>query len=206
MTRNWTALLMGALMAVTPISVVSAQQPAAIDERIRQAAEAYDQGQFDRALELLEAAYADEPKPALLFNMAQVRRTRGDCAAARTAYRRFLDATTPDDPNRVRAERYEAEMAACAEQLTPARAIEAAPALPVPAPALPAPGRVASAAVPEASFTRSQPRPEQEDGETRTPPGRRGESRPMPCWAWGRWPPVAQPSRPSRRIAPSKTW
>jgi hypothetical protein len=84
------------------------------DDRVRQAAEAYDRGEFDRALELLQAAYAETSKPALLFNMAQVQRSKGDCATAAATYRRFLDTTTSDDPNRKRAVRYESDMLDCA--------------------------------------------------------------------------------------------
>jgi hypothetical protein len=115
------ALMLGSLLALaSPALAQTAPETApeasaaAPDDRIRQAAEAYDRGDFDRALELLQAAYDESQKPALLFNMAQVQRSKNDCATAAATYRRFLDTTTADDPNRPRAERYEGDMLACA--------------------------------------------------------------------------------------------
>ncbi len=126
MTRGGSALLLAALaLALAPPGAIAQTAPAPapapagapappLDDRVRQAAEAYDRGEFDRALELLQAAYAETSKPALLFNMAQVQRSKSDCATAAATYRRFLDTTTSDDPNRQRAQRYESDMLACA--------------------------------------------------------------------------------------------
>jgi len=126
MSRTGSAVLLAALvLGVAPRAALAQKAPAATpepvgapapppDDRVRQAAEAYDRGEFDRALELLQAAYAETSKPALLFNMAQVQRSKGDCATAAATYRRFLDTTTSDDPNRQRAQKYESDMLACA--------------------------------------------------------------------------------------------
>jgi hypothetical protein len=129
MTRGGYGLLLGALVALAA-PVALGQTTDVPDERVREAAEAYDRGEFDRALDLLQAAYAETSKPALLFNMAQVQRSKNDCATAAATYRRFLDTTTSDDPNRQRAQRYESDMLACAAR---------AAASPAPEPHVPGP-------------------------------------------------------------------
>jgi len=92
---------------------------AAATELVEQAARAYDQNQLDEALQLLSRAYALSPRPSILYNQAQVLRTKDDCAGALDAYRRFIDATSPDDPNRERALRWRDEMQTCAERRAP---------------------------------------------------------------------------------------
>ncbi len=136
MSRGGSALLLAALaLALAPPGAIAQTAPAPapapagapappLDDRVRQAAEAYDRGEFDRALELLQAAYAETSKPALLFNMAQVQRSKSDCATAAATYRRFLDTTTSDDPNRQRAQRYESDMLACAARASTSPAPE----------------------------------------------------------------------------------
>jgi hypothetical protein len=136
MSRGAALLLAALALALAPPRAIAqtapapASEPASApapppDDRVRQAAEAYDRGEFDRALELLQAAYAETSKPALLFNMAQVQRSKGDCATAAATYRRFLDTTTSDDPNRQRAVRYESDMLACAARASEQAAPEA---------------------------------------------------------------------------------
>ncbi|HXJ23403.1 MAG TPA: hypothetical protein VMT03_24530 [Polyangia bacterium] len=92
---------------------------AAATELVEQAARAYDQNQLDEALQLLSRAYALSPRASILYNQAQVLRTKDDCAGALDAYRRFIDATAPDDPNRERALRWRDEMQTCADQRAP---------------------------------------------------------------------------------------
>jgi hypothetical protein len=161
MRRTGSALVLASLvLALAAPARGQTAAPEAPDQRIRQAAEAYDRGEFDRALELLQAAYADSAKPALLFNMAQVQRSKNDCATAAVTYRRFIDATTPEDPNRPRAERYESDMLACA-----ARVPEPKPAAMATNPALtprPRPGGSSSSAV---QLTQAvPPAPDQPEG------------------------------------------
>jgi hypothetical protein len=114
---------------------------------VADAARAYDQSQLDEALRLLARAYELSPRPSILYNRAQVLRTKDDCAAALDAYQRFIAATTPADPNRERAVHRRAEMQACVDTraragASPAPAAPAKPAEePPPAePAAPAPG------------------------------------------------------------------
>ena len=83
---------------------------------VADAARAYDQNQLDEALRLLARAYELSPRPSILFNQAQVFRAKNDCAAALDAYQRFIDTTTPADPNRERALQRRTEMQTCADQ------------------------------------------------------------------------------------------
>ena len=97
---------------------------------VAEAARAYDQNQLDEALRLLARAYELSPRPSILFNQAQVFRAKNDCAAALDAYQRFIDTTTPADPNRERALQRRTEMQACAEPRKPTAPPEAPPAEP----------------------------------------------------------------------------
>jgi tetratricopeptide (TPR) repeat protein len=89
------------------------------NQLIEQAARAYDQNQLDQALQLLSRAYALSPRASILYNQAQVLRTKDDCSGALDAYKRFIDTTAPDDPNRERALRRRDEMQACVDQRNP---------------------------------------------------------------------------------------
>jgi len=100
---------------------------------VADAARAYDQNQLDEALRLLTRAYELSPRPSILYNQAQVLRTKNDCAAALDAYDRFIATTTASDPNRERAVHRRAEMQTCAEQQRPAAAAEQPPATTSPA-------------------------------------------------------------------------
>ena len=101
---------------------------------VAEAARAYDQNQLDEALRLLARAYELSPRPSILYNQAQVLRTKNDCVAALDAYQRFIAATTPDDPNRERALNRRAEMQTCVDKQAPATKPEESPSTP-PAPA-----------------------------------------------------------------------
>lgn len=165
------AVLASSLAAVTPARAQSAQvaqvssvpsppatgAEAAADRLVEQAARAYDQNRLDEALGLLARAYALSERPSILYNQAQVWRAKDDCTAALDAYGRFIDATTPDDPNRARASRWRDEMQACVDR----RKAEAA--APSPAATPPAsPAAVTSAPPPPAPLTVA-PHPPAED-------------------------------------------
>jgi len=83
---------------------------------VAEAARAYDQNQLDEALRLLARAYELSPRPSILYNQAQVFRTKDDCAGALDAYQRFIATTTPTDPNRERAVQRRAEMQTCVDK------------------------------------------------------------------------------------------
>lgn len=104
---------------VQPAAEAAADHEAAATALVEQAARAYDQNQLDEALRLLARAFALSPRPSILYNQAQVLRAKDDCVAALDAYRRFIAATAPDDPDRERALHRRDEMQACADQRAP---------------------------------------------------------------------------------------
>jgi tetratricopeptide (TPR) repeat protein len=121
---------------VQPGAEAASDHEAAATALVEQAARAYDQNQLDEALRLLARAFALSPRPSSLYNQAQVLRAKDDCVAALDAYRRFIAATAPDDPDRERALHRRDEMQACVDQRAPRpKPVElAAPAPPAPAP------------------------------------------------------------------------
>src|SRR4051812_5477676 len=56
----------------------------------RQAQKAYDVGRFAEALEGFSKAYQLDPRPGILFNIAQCHRQLEDYESAAFAYRRYL--------------------------------------------------------------------------------------------------------------------
>lgn len=104
---------------VKPGAETASDHEAAATTLVEQAAGAYDQNQLDEALRLLARAFALSPRPSILYNQAQVLRAKDDCVAALDAYRRFIAATAPDDPDRERALHRRDEMQACADQRAP---------------------------------------------------------------------------------------
>ncbi len=103
----------------------------------------YDAGLFSDALRDAQAAYLKDPKPGLLFNIAQVHRAMHHWEQAEFNYRRYL-AEKRDAPNRAAVEQLIAEMQqkekeeAAEKAAPPAVApviVEAPPPEPKPAPA-----------------------------------------------------------------------
>jgi tetratricopeptide (TPR) repeat protein len=132
-----------AWLALAAPGRAAAPAPADADEAaasalVEQAARAYDQNQLDQALRLLARAYQRSPRPSILYNQAQVLRTKNDCAAALDAYQRFISATAPDDPDRERAVHHRDEMQGCVDQRPAAKApVQPVAAPPAPRPAAP---------------------------------------------------------------------
>jgi hypothetical protein len=88
------ALLFGLLCAAPGYAQEDAQAKA--QALATSANELARQGNFVEALELYEHAYALDPAPTLLFNIAVVQEHRRDWHATELAYERFL-AATPDE-------------------------------------------------------------------------------------------------------------
>jgi tetratricopeptide (TPR) repeat protein len=57
---------------------------------------AYRANDFDTANRELEAAYAIDPDPTLLYTMAQARRLGGDCSKAIELYRQYIESKPSD--------------------------------------------------------------------------------------------------------------
>ena len=74
--------------------------------------QSYRAGNYDGAIAKLEASYQLVPVSGLLYDLAQAHRLKGDCASARTFYRRFLD-QVPSGPVESLARSHLAEMDRC---------------------------------------------------------------------------------------------
>jgi len=72
----------------------------------------YDTAEYDEAVRLFRGAYEKTHAPAVLFNMAQAYRLRGDCVRAADLYRNFVR-LAPESPNRARAESWMAALGDC---------------------------------------------------------------------------------------------
>ena len=72
------------------LSALALGPNAEVSERIERAEALYQEERFDEALAELEAAYAMEPRPELLFAMGQAARSGGDCETAIRHYEQFI--------------------------------------------------------------------------------------------------------------------
>lgn len=93
---------------------------------------AAERGDYRVAAAELDAAYAIEPHPELLFVRAEVRRRLDECRAALVLYREFIDST----PSEAARQQAEAGITACEQTLA---ASEPPPSPPVVEPPPPAP-------------------------------------------------------------------
>jgi len=111
----------------------------------------YDAGKYVAAADKFETAYALDPDPAYLFNIAQAHRLGNACAKAAAAYRKFLD-IVPSAPNAAKVRQWIEQTDECAKTQEPARPATSEPSTPI----LP-------------SAPRSEPEPERPPS---SPPGR----------------------------------
>jgi len=79
--------------------------PASAATAFERGAHAYDLGRFDEAIVHFEQAYALDPAPILLFNIAQAYRRLGKPEQALGYYRRYRDLAPANAPDRADAER-----------------------------------------------------------------------------------------------------
>lgn len=108
--------------------------------------ELYKQGRYPEAAEQFKAEYTRDPRPELLYNIAQSYRLAKDCANAASYYKKFLDAAPKDTPNLDRVRGYVSEMNACAKPAPePTHAEPPAPTPPTIEPVEPSPSPSASA-------------------------------------------------------------
>jgi tetratricopeptide (TPR) repeat protein len=84
-----------ALLTVAPGALAQERSSEWVSQRARelvlQGEKGYQVGRFDEAIDAYSRAYAYQPLPALLFNLGQCHRQRGDLARAGFFYRRYLE-------------------------------------------------------------------------------------------------------------------
>jgi tetratricopeptide (TPR) repeat protein len=71
-------------------NAVSAKDQKKAADLFKKAGEAYRKGEFQATVDLLNQAYALDPQPVLLYNLARAHEGLGDTDAAIDAYERFL--------------------------------------------------------------------------------------------------------------------
>ncbi|MCA9550813.1 MAG: tetratricopeptide repeat protein [Myxococcales bacterium] len=116
---------------------------------------AYRQGRFRETAALLEKAYALDPAPTLLYNLARALESDGDFEGAVKAYQDYLAADPKADDRAAIAQRIENLQTQIAEREELQRRLREAQARPPPGPA-PAPAPIAPAA-PEVELTHEAP-------------------------------------------------
>ena len=95
--------------------------PTVVPDKARQLADrgrtSHEAGDYNTAIAAYTEAYALAPSPALLFNLAQAYRLRGNCDDAVLMYRRYLD-TTPAPDARVIAAGHLVTVERCAHEVS----------------------------------------------------------------------------------------
>jgi len=144
-TRAATTIVAVLALALAPVATAAPDAHVRAHAAFAAAQRAYKAADYKNAATLYEAAYADEPDPAYLFDIAQALRLSNQCAAAADYYHRFL-AEVPHPPNLDKVQSYIVEAETCAAALAPH-------------PAPPTPPRPTRTPTPRATPTRPAPGP-----------------------------------------------
>lgn len=128
-------LLVVALVAFPLAVFAGPKQKKQAQKHIEAATEAHGQGKYDLALTELQAAYALDAQPDLLYAIGQVHVKLGQCEEAIGSYEKFLATNPPEEPTAAANE----AIASCKQQLAEAQqppppAPEVQPQPPPPAP------------------------------------------------------------------------
>jgi tetratricopeptide (TPR) repeat protein len=107
-----TLLAMTAVLA-SSLRIAHAQQPTEAERLYKSGQTAYDVGRYDEAIATWERSYVLSKLPALVFNIAQAYRLRGDCGQAVQTYRRYLQLDDKNPEFRAKAEGFIRELGAC---------------------------------------------------------------------------------------------
>ena len=83
-----------AILAAAQLTSALAFAQAPSSPEYKKAIESYKAGKYEEAIGLLEAAYKVEPKPEILFALAQAERLGGHCDKAIVHYKQLLTQTT----------------------------------------------------------------------------------------------------------------
>ena len=95
-----TAALLVVTLSTAGLAPAEPGSSAWVREVAEAAAKDVERGRYEQAAERLEQAYAEEPLPSLLFMLARVEETRGDCDAAVEHYEKFLMSEVPAEDER----------------------------------------------------------------------------------------------------------
>jgi tetratricopeptide (TPR) repeat protein len=114
------AFLIAAMILGASIAASAQEWSGPVPEKARALADRgrafHDAGDYDKAIAAFTQAYAMAPSPALLFNLAQAYRLRGNCDTAALMYRRYL-ASNADPEGRALAETHLASVERCLRKL-----------------------------------------------------------------------------------------
>jgi tetratricopeptide (TPR) repeat protein len=114
------AILVAAAVLLGPFAARAEAPSSKVPVKARVLAERgrafHDAGDYSRAIAAFTQAYVIAPSPALLFNLAQAYRLRGNCDDAALMYRRYL-ATNPNPEGRALAETHLASVESCLQKL-----------------------------------------------------------------------------------------
>jgi tetratricopeptide (TPR) repeat protein len=136
-------VLIAAMVALPMVAFAGPKDKEEAQKHIAKATEAHQASKFDVALTELEAAYALDPQPDLLYAIGQVHVKLNNCPVAISYYERFLETKPGPEPSTAANE----AIKTCRDQLaaqpapvvepTPTPVIQPAPVAPTPAPAEP---------------------------------------------------------------------
>jgi len=99
--RNpWGALVLAATLALPAIAAI----PSEVQEKVHAAESAYSAERFQESLRLFSEAYALDPLPGILFDIAQCQRRLGNWDRAAVFYRRYLSESPSRPKNAAEAE------------------------------------------------------------------------------------------------------
>jgi tetratricopeptide (TPR) repeat protein len=98
------ALVGAAVVPRAGFAAAPAERKNVVEKLADDAAAAYKAGDYQRAVELLERAYATQPLSALLYNLAKAHDKLGNGEKARSLYQKYAAADDADPKLRARAE------------------------------------------------------------------------------------------------------
>ena len=164
---GWAAVLVVVVVALGGTARAADKAKAA--EAFRAGTQHYDLGEYDQALAAFKEAYRNFEDPAILYNIAQCYRQRGDGAQAIRSYRMYLI----KEPNAPNAEEVRGLIRSLEKQTPPAGPPTTEPKPAEPPSTLPPPA--AESAPPAAIVVAPTPMP---------PPGRHDKPIYKRWWLW----------------------
>jgi len=107
-----SVLALGLVLLLSRLAVADTPDANAGRKLFAEGQELYTKSDYDGAAAKFELAYAKDPDPAYLFNLAQAHRLGKKCARAASDYRTFLSLVT-DPPNEAEVKIYIRDMDEC---------------------------------------------------------------------------------------------